>query len=180
MKFKIQLFFTILAVAIAQTPQDYIKEPKPVNYVNAKQFSGLWYEIARTYNSFEKNCVAATVEYILVEPLKYVIKNRCFDSKIGAKIIEYSGTAKPSRENIMSQIDMTYYWIFTKSYTIIYLDADYSSAVMVDKEMEYVWIMNREPFMPKNKLISIISFLAQYMDTSKLIFTPQDAQGRYK
>lgn len=33
--------------------------------VNPKQFSGLWYEIARTYNEYEKKCVASTVEYTL-------------------------------------------------------------------------------------------------------------------
>lgn len=178
-----KLFFTVLFVlslVIAQTPEKYIKAPKPVDYVNPEMFSGLWYEVARTYNSFEKDCVAATVEYILIEDLKYEVKNRCFDTKIGGNLIQYNGTAEPTNGNIMSQIDMTYFWIFTKEYRIIYLDSDYSSAVMVDKDMEHVWIMNREPFMKQEKLDSIVTSLAKYMDTSKLIYTPQDPQGRYK
>ncbi len=178
-----KLFFILLfifSVVIAQTPSEYLKAPKPVDYVSAEKFSGLWYEVARTYNSFEKDCVAATVEYKLVEDLKYEIKNRCFDTKIGGNIIEYNGTAEPSNGSIMSKIDMTYFWIFTKEYRIIYLDEDYSSAVMVDKDMEYVWIMNRKPFMKKEKLDNIVSSLSKYMDTSKLIYTPQDSQGRYK
>ncbi len=36
----------------------------------------------------------------------------------------------------MSQIDMTYFWIFTKQYRIIYLEKDYTSAIMVDSEMK--------------------------------------------
>lgn len=178
-----KLFFTaffILSMVVAQTPDTYVKAPKPVDYVNAEKFSGLWYEVARTYNSFEKNCVAATVEYKLIEPLKYDIKNRCFDTTIGAKLIEYNGTAVPSNGNIMSQIDKTYFWIFTKEYRVIYLDEDYSSAVMVDKDMEYVWIMNRKPIMKKEKLENIVSFLSTYMDVSELIYTPQDPKGRYK
>lgn len=178
-----KLFFTclfVLSVVLAQTSSQYVQAPKPVNYVDAKKFSGLWYEIARTYNSFEKDCVAATVEYELIEPLQYEVKNRCFDTKIGGKLIQYNGTAKPTNGNILSQIDMTYYWIFTREYRIIYLDEDYKTAVMVDKDMKYVWIMNREPFMKEEKLNTILASLEKHMDTSKLIYTPQDSKGRYK
>jgi hypothetical protein len=40
--------------------------------------------------------------------------------------------------------------------------------------------MNREPFMKENKLDNIVAFLGKYMDTSELIYTPHDKQGRYK
>lgn len=178
-----KLFFAViivLSMLIAKTSDFDVKAPKPVDYVDAENFSGLWYEIARTPNNFEKNCVAATVEYNLVEKLEYRVKNRCFDTTIGGDIIEYNGRAKASNGNIMSQIDMTYFWIFTKQYRIIYLENDYTSAVMVDNDMEYVWIINREPFMKKEKLNNILTFLSNHMDTKDLIFTPQDPKGRYK
>jgi apolipoprotein D and lipocalin family protein len=175
-----QSFTYILTIfIITQASVVYANTPKAIESINPSLFSGLWYETARTYNSFEKDCVAATVEYKLVEPLKYEIKNRCFEKNIGAKLIEYNGTAVPSDGSSMSEIDMTYFWLFTKKYKIIYLD-DYKSAVLVDNDLEYVWIMNRKPFMKKEKLDNIVSFLEKYMDTSKLIYTPQDKQGRYK
>lgn len=164
----------------AQTPPEYLKTPNPVDYVSAKKFSGLWYEIARTYNSFEKDCVAATVEYILKEDMNYEIKNRCFDTVIGGDLIEYNGTAKPLNQNTMAQIQMTYFWIFTKNYRVVYLNKNYSSAIVVDNNMNNVWILNRTPFMKEKKLEELVSFLSKYMDTKRLIFTPQDTQGRYK
>ena len=175
-----KLFFMVLiiiSVVIANTSNSPVQAPKPVDYIDANSFSGLWYEIARTENSFEKGCVAATVEYKLTNKLEYEVKNRCFDTVFGGDIIEFNGVAKASDGNIMSQIDMTYFWIFTKQYRIIYLDKDYSSAVMVDKDMEYVWIMNREPFMKKEKLENIVSFLSNHMDIKELIYTPQDPKG---
>ena len=175
-----KLLFTILfilTIVNAQTLEIQGKAPKAVEYVDAKKFSGLWYEIARTYNSFEKNCVASTVEYILKEPLSYEIKYKCFDTYIGGKTIQYNGKAKPSNENIMSKIDITYFWVFTKEYRIIHLEKDYSSAVLVDEDMEYVWIMNRTPFMDKKKLDSILLSLEKHMDLSKLIYTPHDSKG---
>jgi len=43
---------------------------------------------------------------------------------------------------------------------------------MVNKSMENVWIMNRKPFMKQDKLDKIVSFLAEYMNISTLIYTP--------
>lgn len=181
MKLNILSFF--ITMVIAQTSLVYASSPKPVDYTNAKKFSGLWYEIARTYNSFEKDCVAASVEYTLIEPFKYDIKNRCFDKTIDGKLIQFNGTAIASNGNNMSELDMTYFWIFTKEYKIIYLDEQneqYETAVLVDTNLETVWIMHRKPFMKKEKLDNIVVFLKKYMDTSKLIYTPQDKQGIYK
>lgn len=155
------------------------KTPPYIASVDPKSFSGLWYEIARTYNSFEENCVAATVEYKLVDKNEYKVFNRCFEFEIGGKLIEYRGVAKALEKDSMSRLEMTYYWIFSKDYRVIYLN-DYKSAVVTSDDLENVWIMNRGPFMKKNELDKILVLLEKYMDTSKLIFTPQDEKGRYK
>ncbi|MGB5792667.1 lipocalin family protein [Poseidonibacter sp.] len=177
-----KLFFMILFIStfcFAQTQ----KAPKAVEFVDAKKFSGLWYEIARTYNSFEKDCVAASVEYILEEKSEFEVTNRCFHTTMEGELIKYEGSAQSSNNkdiNNINTINITYFWIFTKEYSIIYIDKNYSTAIMADKDMKNVWIMNRKPFLEKEKLQNAVSFLDKYMDISKLIYTPQDSQGRYK
>jgi len=152
-----------------------------VSYVSPQKFGGLWYEIARTYNSYQEKCVASSVEYLLRDENTYEVFNRCFDTKIGGKLIEYEGFAQPTQAGSnMSQIDMTYFWIFTKTYQIYYLDADYSSALVADREFEQVWIMSRTPKMDAKTLQKIVALLQNSMDTQKLIYTPQDEKGRYK
>jgi len=153
---------------------------KPVADVNAKKFSGLWYEIARTYNSYQEKCVASSVEYKLVEPLEYKVFNRCFDTVIGGELIEYTGSAEPAEGKSMSSIDMTYFWIFTKNYNVYYLEDDYSYAVVADEDFEQVWIMSRKPKMPQEKLSQIVSYLSRAMNTKEFIYTPQDEKGRYQ
>jgi apolipoprotein D and lipocalin family protein len=153
---------------------------EPVPYVSPAKFSGLWYEIARTYNSYQDRCVGSSVEYRHVEPFEYEVFNRCFDTKIGGELIEYSGSAEPAEGESMSSIDMTYFWVFTKNYNVYYLQEDYAYAVVADKDFEQVWIMSREPLMPKQKLNEILSYLSQAFDPKKLIYTPQDKEGRYK
>lgn len=157
----------------------FYEKPLAVNYVNPLKFSGLWYEIARTYNSFEKDCVAPTIEYKFVNSSKYEITNRCFKNEIGGELIVYNGTATALIEENMSLIEKRYFWIFSKDYRVIYLD-NYQTAVISDEKMENVWIMNREPFLEKKRLNFIVSKLDKHMDVSRLIYTPQDKNGRYK
>ena len=170
--------FLIIAFIISFT---FANSPKAVDFVDINRFSGLWYEIARTYNSFEKNCVAATVEYTLTQPYKYQVNNRCFNKVIGADLIEYKGSAKPTKDDKnINYLDMTYYWVFTKSYKVIYLNKNYTRAIVVDDAMDAVWIMSRTPFIDKDELNRLVSFLSSYMDISRLIYTPQDQKGKYK
>jgi len=157
----------------------YSNSPKAVEYVNPKQFSGLWYEIARTYNSFEHSCVASTVEYQLKEQNEYKVFNRCFENEIGGEKIEYKGIAKAQENKSMSKLKMTYLWIFTNEYKVVYLN-NYKSAVVVNDDMEYVWIMSRTPKMQENEFKKIVNFLDKYMNTKDLIITPQDEKGRYR
>lgn len=153
---------------------------QPVAFVSPEKFSGLWYEIARTHNSYQENCVASSVEYRLVNPLEYKVFNRCFDTVIGGELIEFSGSAQPKSGKSMSSIDMTYYWIFTENYNVYYLENDYSYAVVADETFEQVWIMSRKPFIPQSKLDEIRDYISSSMDLKTLIYTPQDKEGRYK
>lgn len=164
-------FFSALLIA---------KAPIPVADVNVKKFSGLWYEIARTSNSYQKKCVASSVEYKLQKDNTYNVYNRCFENTIGGDLIEYKGTAKSVNGQSMSKIDMTYYYVFTKQYRVIYLEKDYSAAVVSDEKMKHVWVMSRKPKISQQKLKRILTKLDKSMDLNRLIYTPQDKQGRYK
>ena len=153
--------------------------PKAVKFVDPKSFSGLWYEIARSYNSFQHDCVASTVEYSLKDTNKYKVFNRCFENEIGGNLLEYRGKAQTLDNKSMSRIKMTYFWVFSKEYKVIYLN-NYKSAVVVDDNMEDIWIMSRTPKMDKKEFKNIISFLSKYVNTKDLIITPQDEKGKYK
>lgn len=152
---------------------------KPIDYVNPKYFSGLWYEIARTYNSYQHDCVASSVEYQFKDSNNYKVFNRCFKNKIGGELIEYKGKAKSLTKENMAQMKLTYFWVFSKKYSVIYLN-NYKSAVITDKDLNNLWIMSRTPKMSKKEFEKIVNILKPKMDTSKLIITLQDKRGKYK
>lgn len=154
--------------------------PAPLDYVDPLRFGGLWYEIARTDNPYERDCVAATVEYTHIEGYEFRVDNRCFEGEIGGARIHYQGRARAADEKSFARIDMTYFWIFSREYRVIYLDEDYESAVVSDEAMAQVWIVHRAPFMDQHTLADILSFLEPYRLSDRLIWTPQDKQGRYQ
>ena len=43
-----------------------------------------------------------------------------------------------------------------------------------------LWIMSRTPKVNEEKLQNILTLLEGNMDLKRLIYTPQDTQGRYK
>ena len=95
---------TILSILIIFS-SSFASTSFDVNTFDKKKFSGLWYEIARTQNSFQENCVASSVEYIL-EDESYDVFNRCFENELGGKLIQYNGDAKISQleNNIFKQL----------------------------------------------------------------------------
>lgn len=143
-----------------------------------KEFSGLWYEIARTPNDFEKKCVAATVEYTLTSSNEYEVTNRCFDTKIGGDLIVYNGKGKTLQPNSASKLKLTYFWVFSREYHLIHWDQAY--AVMASSDFQNLWIMSRTPQMPKATLDGIVKKLSTSIDIKRLIFTPQDPKGKYQ
>ncbi|MBN2894281.1 MAG: lipocalin family protein [Campylobacterales bacterium] len=140
----------------------------------------MWYEIARTDNPYERNCVAATVEYTHIKDDEFQVDNRCFEGEIDGERIHYQGRANAADERNFARIDMTYFWIFSRQYRVIYLDAHYQSAVVSDDKLHQLWIMHRAPFMPEQTLGAILALLEPYGVVDQLIWTPQDPQGRYQ
>jgi apolipoprotein D and lipocalin family protein len=75
---------------------------------------------------------------------------------------------------------MTYFWIFSQDYNVLYLDEDYTTAIISDKDFDQLWIMHRRPEISQTKLAELLAHLQNSMDLNRLIYTPQDPQGRYK
>lgn len=170
----------IILITVLILTSVHAKKPQPVQEVNIKKFSGLWYEMARTFNRFEKGCVASTVEYVHKPNNTYTVHNRCFEDTIGGKKVHYKGSASFVNKTDASVIDMTYYWIFTKRYYVLYVDEMYQKAIVASPDMSNVWIMSRTPKIAQETFDAMVKKLDAYMDTSKLIITPQDDKGRYK
>lgn len=148
----------------------YAQTPTTVDTVDLNRYSGLWYEIARYPQWFEKNMTHVTAEYIVNEDYVRVINRGLRSgkhkmSKAKAFVVKNSGNAR---------LRVQFFWPFRADYWIIDLDPAYQWAVVSNSKKSTLWILSRTPLLPKETLDTILRNLSfRGFDLSKLELTDQ-------
>jgi apolipoprotein D and lipocalin family protein len=137
-------------------------EERPVTTVKAidlKRYVGLWYEIAKIPNRFQKQCVrGTTAEYTLREDGRISVVNQCFkkdgsldDAKGIAKVIDTTSNAK-LKVSFVSFLGWRPFW---GDYWVIGLDEGYEWAVVGTPDKKYGWVLARTPALDENTMEEI-------------------------
>jgi apolipoprotein D and lipocalin family protein len=134
-----------------------------VDSVNITKYAGLWYEIARIPNSFQKNCSGiVTAMYELRQDGKLNVINRCTredgsSSKVKgiAKIVDPESNAR-LKVSFVQILGISLFW---GDYWIIGLDENYEWAIVGSPGRKYGWILSREPEMADSTMQKIFTLL---------------------
>jgi apolipoprotein D and lipocalin family protein len=134
-----------------------------VERVDLERYTGLWYEIARIPNRFQKQCArGTTAEYTLREDRRLDVMNRCFkengdrdEAKGLAKIVDSITQAK-LKVSFVSFLGWRPFW---GDYWIIGLDATYQWAVVGSPDRAYGWILARTQSLDEASLEQIFAIL---------------------
>ena len=154
------------------------KEPSEplatVTHVDLTRYMGLWYEIARYPNSFQKGCVGSKATYTLMDDGKVSVLNECYDGSFSGNLRSAKGKAWVVDKETNAKLKVSFFWFFAGDYWIIDLGRDYEYAVIGHPKRKYLWILSRTKEMDGAVYDGILSRLQdkQY-DTSKLIKTAQ-------
>ncbi|NQT25000.1 lipocalin family protein [candidate division KSB1 bacterium] len=124
-------------------------EPQVVESVDLDRYTGLWFEIARIPNRFQKQCTAGTTaRYTLMEDGPIRVVNSCYkedgskDRVTGlAKVVDVESNAK-LQVSFLRFLGKQWFW---GDYWIIGLDEEYKWAVIGHPERKYGWILSRTP-----------------------------------
>ncbi len=120
-------------------------ELETVKEVNVPQYMGLWYEIARIDQSFERGCTAVTAEYALQANGNVSVTNTCRQDWVyGEKKVAH-GTAKVVDSTTNAKLDVSFFWPFSGDYWILELGQNYEYAVVGAPGRDYLWILARKP-----------------------------------
>ncbi|PJA74365.1 hypothetical protein CO151_09935 [bacterium CG_4_9_14_3_um_filter_65_15] len=130
-----------------------------VSHVDLSRYTGLWHEIARTPNRFQKGCVrGTTAEYTLLDNGRIRVVNRCVNNKgqideaVGeARIVDTAGNAKLE----VSFVIFLGWRPFWGDYRVLGLDPDYRWAAIGDPQRKYGWILARKPVLDPGTLDEI-------------------------
>ncbi|MBN2542561.1 lipocalin family protein [bacterium] len=153
-----------------------IQEPATVKFVDLEKYTGLWYEIAKIPNRFQKKCdYGTTAQYTLVEDGNIEVINRCCRSNGDQK--QAKGVAKVVDTVTNSKLKVSFVSVlgrrlFWGDYWIIGLDDDYHFAIVGDPDRKYGWILCREPEMDSQNLEEAFAILKENgYDTRDFVMT---------
>lgn len=166
----IALFAKAATVAVAQAKP---KTLATVPAVDLKRYVGVWYEIARLPNRFEKDCAAnVTATYTQRSDGKIEVINECQKSNNVMK--RSKGTAKVVANSGNAKLKVTFFWPFSGDYWVLDLGQNYEYAVVGEPSRKYLWILSRTPQMDDELYQQLLSrAAAQGFDTKSVIKTPQ-------
>jgi apolipoprotein D and lipocalin family protein len=146
--------------------------PTTVPHVDLKRYAGLWYEIAKIPNRFQKKCAgAASALYSIREDGKIDVVNSCV--KKNGELHEAKGIAKVEDMESNSKLKVSFVRFLGKSffwgdYWIIGLGEDYEYAIIGTPDRKYGWILSRSKQMEPTQLQEITDQL------TKQGYDPQD------
>lgn len=170
--FRILVLLTSLLLSACMGVPDNVKV---VQSVNASQYLGTWYEIARLDQSFERGLEKISATYSLKADGGIKVLNRGFNvAKNEWKEAEgkaYFVDAPNADKTNTGKLKVSFFGPFYGAYNIIALDANYQHVMICGPDKSYLWILSRTPQLAesiKQELIAQAKALG--FATDKLIF----------
>lgn len=140
-----------------------------VEKVDLNKYAGLWYEIARLPNSFEKDLKCVTAEYTLKPNGKVEVRNKGYSTKKGA-FKSSKGRAWVPDDKYPGRLKVSFFWPFAGNYYIIVLDPEYKYALVGDPSREYLWVLSRDELLDKDIYDKLLSKARSHgFDTDKVL-----------
>ena len=127
-----------------------------VEYIDVNKYMGTWYEYARIQNRFQNKCEGnVTADYTLLADGNVQVINKCLEKS--RKTDKAEGLAKIVDNNTNSKLKVSFFSIFGihlfwGNYWVLYLDNDYSVAVVGEPSKKYGWILSRKISPKSDKL----------------------------
>jgi apolipoprotein D and lipocalin family protein len=113
--------------------------------LDVKRYLGLWYEIARFPNSFEKGCQGVTAEYVLENDGKISVTNTCRVDRPDGRVKTAKGVARVEAPGQLSVTFVPWLPFARGDYWVLYVDKAYSLAVVGAPKGTTGWILARTP-----------------------------------
>ena len=145
-----------------------------VSNFEIERYLGVWYEAARMPHGFEKHLSSVSADYSFNDDGTIKVLNRGFNDK--KQLWEdIEGVAKFKTTGDQGWLKVSFFKPFYASYKIIYLDEDYTRAIVTGPSYGYLWILVRDPALPKTEVEQLVSKAGEFgFDTGKLLLVGQD------
>lgn len=155
---------------------------RPVADLDIDRYLGVWYEIAKYPNYFQRRCASDTrAIYRKRNDGLIGVTNRC--RTLDGKVEQVQGVARPDAtppyRPSQLQVRFAPSWLgwlpfVWGRYWVVLLDSDYRYAVVSEPKRKYLWILSRDRQMDNATYTLILTRLqAMGFDTTKVVPSPQ-------
>ena len=138
--------FTIMIFSSSQSQ----KIPSVVSTVDLNRYKGVWYEIARLPNFFERKLKCTSATYTLRDDGKITVLNKGNYLTDPQKSTSSRGVAWIPDKNSPAKLKVQFFWPFSGDYWIMELDKEYKYVLVGDPSLKYLWILCREKKMDES------------------------------
>jgi apolipoprotein D and lipocalin family protein len=166
----------VLLLTAASLGIEEVRGLAVVENVDLTRYAGVWYEVARKPNWFQKKCardIKAT--YALRADGRLDVVNECRTPDGGLSLAKgVARLADPKGPTSKLKVRFAPSWLsFVDAvwgdYWIVELAADYSYAVVGEPRRRYLWVLSRSPTMDATLLDGIVRRAAAHYDVSDLV-----------
>lgn len=134
-----------------------------------ERYLGLWYEIARLDNRFERGLQRVTANYSLRGDGAVKVENSGFNPKTG-EWRESVGKAVFVGSPQRAALKVSFFGPFYGGYNVIGLDEQYQNALVCGPNLDYLWLLSRAPIMDKSTQQHFIDIAQGYGFTTDKLF----------
>ena len=120
--------------------------PPPARQVDAANYTGRWYEIARIPNRFQRNCAAPYVDYTR-DGQKVRAEQHCSPAA-GRNGRVYRSSGHILDPGVNARLRLTFLGFWSQEYWIVDHDAAAGWALVGDPGGRFLWVMARQPNLP--------------------------------
>lgn len=152
---KRMLRFSIIALsALALTacatlqrgPVGNAEVPQPAKPVDLNRYAGLWYEIGRYENGFERGCEGVTAEYTLRPDGLVGVRNSCRQDGVNGEQKVSEGRARVVEGSQNAKLKVSFFGPFyVGDYWVLDRADDYSWSIVGEPSGRYLWLLSRTP-----------------------------------
>jgi len=126
---------------------------------SVNRYAGTWHEIARLPHSFERGLEEVTAEYTLRPDGKVEVVNSGFRN---GKKHSIRGYAVFKDRTDVGELRVCFFWPFYGGYKIVWLEPDYSAAIVTSSTKDYLWILSRTPELPPERLQEYVRKICEW------------------
>ncbi|MGH7021519.1 MAG: lipocalin family protein [Brevundimonas sp.] len=118
--------------------------PLPSRTVDLNRYAGLWYEIGRYENGFERRCEGVTAEYTRRDDGLVGVLNTCRQGGVDGPVKTVEGRARVVPGSGDARLKVSFFGPFyLGDYWVLDHADDYSWSIVGEPSGRYLWLMSR-------------------------------------